>query len=110
MFIPATLPTAPNVNVLPSTEISVILLKTISPFVKLSPLWYAIIASVWIPTNAAKLRLLTVAVLPVIFNWSVIENPSTTRSCNTVSALKSDSKSEFSASASWNTDFISSTV
>ena len=38
VFIPATFSTAPKVNVLPSTEISVILLKTISPFVKLSPI------------------------------------------------------------------------
>ena len=95
---------------MPSTEISVILLKTISPFVKLSPLWYEIIASVWIPTKAAKLRLFTVAVLPVMFNWSVIEKPGKTISCSIVSALKSDSKSEFNVSASWNTDLISSIV
>ena len=45
-----------------------------------------------------------------MFSWSVNENPDIVFSYKTVSALKFDNKSEFNASESWKTDFISSTV
>ena len=77
LLIPETCCVADNVSVLPSLDILVILLKTeLLP----GPLLYDIIDPVFIPTFPAKLRLLTVAELFVIFNWSVSEKPGKTRS------------------------------
>ena len=48
----------------------------------------------------SKITIITVAVLPVTFNWSVNENPDIVFSYKTVSALKLDNKPESIPSAS----------
>ena len=86
-LIPETVWVEANVNVFPSVEILVTLLKTGS--VESAPI-KAIIESVLIPTLPAKLRLIAVAAVPTILIWSAGENPDKTRSYNTVSAANVD--------------------
>ena len=86
VLTPTTFDVDVKVNILPSLEISLILLNTGSW--KL-PLLYAIIASVLIPTPA-KLLFATLAADPTMFSSSDIEKFGITRSYNTVSALNVD--------------------
>ena len=112
MFTPLTLVVAAKVNVLPSVDIFVTLLKTGT---EPEPSLNDIIEPVWIPTFPAKLRFAAVAAVPTTLIWSVNEKPGNTRSYKIVSALKSDNRPLpcpliFIPSASWNTDLTSSIV
>ena len=96
---------AATVNVLPSPDIAVTLLKTGRLF---DPSLNDIIESVFIPTLPEKLLFALVTAVPTALIWSDAEKYGNIRSYNTVSALNVDIP--VVPNVFWRIDLISSTV